>query len=73
MIIPIEQLSDVAQDNLIKEYCLRDWGLNEQETALDTQMDAVRSAIQQGLLVVLYSELHQSAQLIASSELNLPA
>ncbi len=71
MIIPHDALSSEALDNLIKEYCLRDWGLNEVETPLNSRMDQVRHAIRNGKLVVLYSELHETAQLIAADDLQV--
>jgi uncharacterized protein YheU (UPF0270 family) len=69
MIIPFQQLSDEATDNLIKEYCLRDWGLNEVEAPLEERMAQVRSALQAELLVVLYSEHFESARLVSKDEL----
>lgn len=69
MIIPTEQLSDAALDNLIKEYCLRDWGLNDSETPLEGRYKQVRHALQKGLLVVLYSELHETAALVPKDQL----
>jgi uncharacterized protein len=71
MIIPAEALSDEARENLVKEYCLRDWGLNETEQPLAERMQAVQVALSQGLLVVLYSEAHESAQLVAKAELTI--
>ncbi|MDX1451738.1 MAG: YheU family protein [Oleiphilaceae bacterium] len=64
MIIPQEYLSKDAIDNLIQEYCLRDWGLNESEAPLREREEAVRRALERGELVILYSELHETAQLI---------
>jgi uncharacterized protein YheU (UPF0270 family) len=69
MIIPTEALSDEARENLVKEYCLRDWGLNEIEQPLDARMQAVNTALEQGLLVVLYSESNESAQLVVKTDL----
>ncbi len=69
VIIPSDYLSKEALDNLIQEYCLRDWGLNESEAPLQERETHVRRALQQGDLVILYSELHESAQLIDRREL----
>lgn len=69
MLIPIEHLSPEALDNLIAEYCLRDWGLNETECPLSQRKDAVKKALVSGELVVLYSEAYESAQLIPASEI----
>jgi len=71
MIIPIEHLSEDAIENLAKEYCLRDWGLNEVESPLESRITTVCQAIQQGKLVVLYSEHHETAQLISADEIKL--
>lgn len=69
MIIPHQQLSTEALDNLIKEYCLRDWGLNETEAPLESRYAQVRQAVQQGLLVVLYSEHFETASLIPRDQI----
>jgi len=69
LIIPAEQLSDEAVDNLIAEYCLRDRGLNECEAPLEHRAQQVRQALYSGRLVILYSQHYQSAQLIAADEL----
>lgn len=63
MIIPHEQLSEEALNNLIDEYCMRDWGLNETEEPLESRRRQVSQAIKAGHLVVLYSEFNQSASL----------
>ena len=63
MIIPYEQLSEEALNNLIDEYCMRDWGLNETEEPLESRRSQVSKALKAGQLVVLYSELNQSASL----------
>ena len=63
MIIPHEQLSEDAINNLIDEYCIRDWGLNETEEPLESRRNQVTKALETGQLVVLYSEFNQSASL----------
>lgn len=68
MIIPVHSLSDEALENLIKEYCLRDWGLNEVESPLADHMEQVRKAVKDGQLLVLYSEHFETAQLVAADE-----
>ncbi|TNC80971.1 MAG: hypothetical protein C9356_11530 [Oleiphilus sp.] len=68
MIIPVHSLSDEALENLIKEYCLRDWGLNETEFPLAARIEQVRQAVSQGRLVVLYSEHFETAQLVAADD-----
>ena len=63
MVIPYEQLSHDAINNLIDEYCMRDWGLNDVEDPLENRRNQVTTALRSGKLVVLYSEYNQSASL----------
>jgi len=70
LIIPFEQLSDEAINNLIAEYCLRDHGINDCEAPLANRALQVRQALEKGHLVVLYSQHHQHARLVAIEELN---
>lgn len=63
MVIPYEQLSHDAINNLIDEYCMRDWGLNDVEDPLENRRNQVTAALKSGKLVVLYSEYNQSASL----------
>lgn len=69
MIIPHDQLSEDALDNLIDEYCMRDWGLNETEEPLESRRKQVIQAIKSGQLVVLYSDYNQSAALAQADQL----
>jgi len=71
VIIPYQQLSEDALDGLIKEYCLRDWGLNESESPLGERYRQVRQALVQGALVVLYSEHFETASLVPKDQLDL--
>jgi hypothetical protein len=73
VIIPVEQLSDEALDGLIKEFCLRDWGLNETEQPLAEREHYVKRALEKGELVVLFSELHESAQLVSRQSIEMAA
>jgi len=65
MIIPYDLLSADALDNLIAEYCLRDWGLNDTETPLDERKHSVRQALLRGDLLVFFSEEDETARLIS--------
>jgi len=69
MVIPYQSLSDEALDGLLKEYCLRAWGLNEMESPETERIDTVRKALVRGELVVWYSEYEESAYLLASQDL----
>lgn len=66
MIVPHNLLSPEALDNLIAEYCLRDWGLNDTETPLAERKQAVRQALLRGDLLVFFSEEDETARLISS-------
>lgn len=70
MIIDPQQLSEEALNNLIAEYCLRDWGLNESESPLASRQDQVKAALNNGQLVIIYSQHHESAQIMAASEIS---
>jgi uncharacterized protein YheU (UPF0270 family) len=71
MIIDQEQLSQEALDNLVSEYCLRDWGLNETESPLEARKSQVISALNQGRLVIQYSEHEESAHITSAEALNI--
>ncbi len=71
MIIPPDHLSAEALTNLVQEYCLRDWGLNETEAPLSERQHQVLQALHRGELVILYSELHETAQLVERSRLTM--
>jgi len=71
MIISPQQLSQDALDNLIAEYCLRDWGLNETEAPLENRHQQVKAALDQGSLVILYSENEECAHITSTEELNM--
>lgn len=71
MIIDPSYLSDDALDNLVSEYCLRDWGLNETEAPLETRKAQVQLALQQKKLVIQYSEEEESAHITSADSLGL--
>jgi len=69
MIIDPKQLSEEALNNLIAEYCLRDWGLIDCESPLESRHQQVKAALDNGQLVIIYSQHHESAQITAASEI----
>lgn len=69
MIVPPDALSPEALDGLIKEYCLRDWGLNETEQVLEQRKTQVEKALRDGELIVWYSEHEESAHLLSTKDL----
>ncbi len=71
MIIPYEALSTEALNNLINDYCLRDWGLNETTSPLQEREAQVRQALKTKQLLVIYSEYEESAFIKPASELNM--
>lgn len=71
MLIPYEALSTEALENLIKEYCLRDWGLNDTESPWLERKAQVMSALKNKQLVILYSEDEESAHIKSAAELNM--
>ena len=70
MIIDPQQLSEEAVNNLISEYCLRDWGLNDCDSSLENHQDQVKAALKSGQLVIIYSQHHECAQIIAATEIS---
>ena len=70
MIIDPKELSNEAVNNLVDEYCLRDWGLNESEEPFENKQQQVKTALMSGLLVIIYSQHLETAQIIAASDAN---
>jgi len=68
MIIDPKQLSEEAIKNLVDEYCLRDWGLNDCDESLDDRQQQVKAALRSGQLVIIYSQHLETAQIIAATE-----
>lgn len=71
VIIPYDALSDEALDNLISEYCLRDWGLNDTDSPLNERQAFVRQALKSQQLVVVFSEYEECAFIKAAADLNM--
>ena len=68
MLIDPELISPEALNSLITEYCLRDWGLNENESPLESRQKSVTAALEDGSLVIIYSQHLEPAQIVAASE-----
>jgi len=68
MIIDPEQLSEEAINNLVDEYCLRDWGLNDCDEPLGNRQQQVKAALVNGQLVIIYSQHLETAQIVAATE-----
>jgi len=72
MIIPIDQIPKETLDSLLQEHVLRegtDYG--EHEVPLETQVAQLKSQLASGDIVVVYSELHESVNLLPKTQLNL--
>lgn len=66
MLIPINELAPETLRNLAQDFVLRegtDYGL--QETALVDKVDAVIAQLRSGEAVLLYSELHESVNIVS--------
>ncbi|KJY74235.1 YheU family protein [Vibrio nigripulchritudo] len=64
MIVPWEQIDTDTLTNLIKEFVLRegtDYG--ESEISLDEKVEHVRTQLQSGQAVVVFSELHETVDI----------
>lgn len=68
MIIDPKQLSEEAINNLVDEYCLRDWGLNECDESLADKQRQVKAALKSSQLVIIYSQHLETAQIVAATE-----
>lgn len=72
MIIPHQQIAAATLESLLEEHALRDGtDYGEQEISLSTKVAQLRQQLEQGIIVLVYSELHESVNLVAKSELNL--
>ncbi|MCC2617038.1 YheU family protein [Aestuariibacter halophilus] len=66
MRIPVEQLAADTLLNIVRDFVLRegtDYG--ESEVPLQTKVEQVVSALKRGEAVLLYSELHESVDIIS--------
>ncbi|MTD29168.1 YheU family protein [Erwinia sorbitola] len=69
MIIPWKDLDNETLDNLIESYVLRegtDYG--EQERSLKQKVDDVRRQLHSGEVVLVWSELHESVNIMPRSQ-----
>ena len=71
MIIPIDQISAETLDNIIESFILRegtDYGLHE--WSLDEKKQQLNQQLINGEIVVVYSELHETVNLMPRSQFN---
>ncbi|PKQ73602.1 YheU family protein [Aeromonas sobria] len=65
MIIPWQELDSDTLTNLIEQFVLQEGTeYGEQDVSLEVKVDAVRSQLQQGKAVIVYSELHESVNIV---------
>jgi len=69
MLIPWQQLNSETLQRLIESYVLRegtDYG--DEEVSLADKANTVLQQIQQGQVLILYSELHESVDLLTRQQ-----
>lgn len=69
MIIPWQQISPATLDNLLAEYASRDgtdYGLVE--VSLGTKVEQIRAQLQSGKVVIVFSELHETVNIMLAQE-----
>ncbi|WP_111901199.1 YheU family protein [Aeromonas veronii] len=65
MIIPWQELDGDTLTNLIEHFVLQEGTeYGEQDVPLGAKVDAVREQLQQGKAVIVYSELHESVNIV---------
>lgn len=65
MIIPWQELDADTLTNLIEQFVLQEGTeYGEQDVPLDVKVDAVKIQLQQGKVVIVYSELHESVNIV---------
>ena len=69
MIIPWQQIPAATLDNLLAEYASRDgtdYGLVE--VSLQTKVEQIRTQLQSGKVVIVFSELHATVNIMLAAE-----
>lgn len=69
MIIPFQSLTIETLDNLLKEHIYRE-GTNygEHDISIETQVDQLKQQLRQGDIVLVYSEIHESVNLLPKNQ-----
>ncbi|PJG60558.1 YheU family protein [Aeromonas cavernicola] len=74
MIIPWQALDAVTLTHLIEHFVLQEGTeYGEQEVTLADKVNMVRDQLQQGKAVIVYSELHDSVNIVPSDRFDEPA
>lgn len=69
MIIPVDSIPPETLNNIIKEHVLRegtDYG--EHEVPLETQMQQLKQQLIRQEIVLVYSEIHESVNLLPKAQ-----
>ena len=69
MIIPFDQVSKETLDSIIESYVLTegtDYG--EQEKSLSEKVEDVRALLKKGTVVLVYSELHETVNILSAEQ-----
>jgi len=72
MIIPWQQIPAATLDNLLEEYASRDgtdYGLVE--ASLQTKVEQIRGQLQSGKVVIVFSELHETVNIMLAEKFAL--
>jgi uncharacterized protein YheU (UPF0270 family) len=69
MIIPWQQVPAATLDNLLQEYASRDGtDYGQVETTLADKVEQLKQQLLKGKVVIVYSELHESVNLMLAEE-----
>ncbi|HDN9013924.1 TPA: YheU family protein [Aeromonas salmonicida] len=68
MIIPWQDLDSDTLNNLLEHFVLREGTeYGEHAVSLTDKVDEVRQQLKQGLAVIVYSELHESINIVSKA------
>ena len=68
MIIPWQDLDSDTINNLLEHFVLREGTeYGEHDVSLADKVDEVRQQLKQGLAVIVYSELHESINIVSKA------
>lgn len=71
MIIPWQELDPDTLNNLLEHFVLQEGTeYGEQDVSLADKVDAVRQQLRQGSAVIVYSELHESINIVPRESLS---
>lgn len=69
MIIPLEQLSDETLSAIIENFVLREGTeYGSEDVSLDEKITQVRQQLKQGTALLVYSELHETVNILPKDQ-----